>query len=269
MTQQSQQFRLSLEAAEAYEDRLVPALFAEWAPLLVKQAGVTAGSSVLDVATGTGVVARSAADAAGPGGRVVGVDSNEAMLNVARRQRGDIEWRVGDAHALPFPDDTFDAVLCQAALMFFENRVQSLMEMGRTARPAGTVVLQVWGRLAESAGFDAFVEVASRHLGPAAVEVLQGYFVLGDPVELRELVESAGLEVSELVSREGALRYPTIRDFVTTEIDGTHLADHLDPATIERIVSDAEEALETWRTDEGVQLPIEGHILTARPPREG
>lgn len=266
MTQQStQQFRISLEAAETYEDRFVPALFAEWAPHVVKHAGVAAGSSVLDVATGTGIVARSAADAAGPGGRVVGVDHNEAMLEVARRLREDVEWQVGDAHELPFPDDAFDAVLCQSALMFFDNRVRALAEMGRVARPDGTIVVQVWGRLAESAGFNAFVESASARVDPDTVELLKSYFVLGDPAELRGLVESAGLEVTDLVSRQGALRYPTVRDFVMTEIASTHLADHLDPGTADLLVADAERALARWSTDTGVALPIEGHLVIARP----
>jgi ubiquinone/menaquinone biosynthesis C-methylase UbiE len=97
-------FRISLEAAEVYEAKFVPALFAEWAPHLVDAAGVVPGQAVLDVASGTGIVAREAADRMGGSGNVVGLDLNEAMLAVARGLRSDIEWRQGDAAALPFPD---------------------------------------------------------------------------------------------------------------------------------------------------------------------
>src|SRR5215218_11336618 len=114
MTGSTQTFQLSVEAAEVYEARFVPALFAEWAPHLVEAARVAGGQAVLDVACGTGVVARTAADRMGGQGRVVGLDLNEGMLTVAGRLRPDIEWRQGDAADLPFEAGSFDAVLCQA-----------------------------------------------------------------------------------------------------------------------------------------------------------
>ena len=102
MTDSVETFQLSVEAAEEYESRFVPALFAEWAPHLVEAAGVAPGQVVLDVACGTGVVARTAADRMGGQGRVVGLDLNEGMLAVAGRLRPDLEWRKGDAADLPF-----------------------------------------------------------------------------------------------------------------------------------------------------------------------
>jgi len=122
---QTETFQLSAVAAEAYESTFVPALFAEWAPHLCDLAGVRPGQRVLDVACGTGIVARVAADRLAGAGRVVGVDLNEAMLAVARRVRPDVEWRQGDAEALPFPPASFDRVLCQMALMFFPDRARA------------------------------------------------------------------------------------------------------------------------------------------------
>ncbi|HET9309868.1 MAG TPA: methyltransferase domain-containing protein [Actinomycetota bacterium] len=97
-------FQISIERAEAYEAQLVPALFEEWAGRLVVATGVSPGHRVLDVACGTGIVARTAAGPVGGGGNVVGLDLNEEMLTVARRVRPDLEWRQGDAARLPFPD---------------------------------------------------------------------------------------------------------------------------------------------------------------------
>ena len=118
--------------------QFVPTLFAQWAPMVCDAAEITAGQQVLDVACGTGIVARAAADRAGPG-NVIGVDLNDAMLTVARRVRPDITWRQGDASALPFPDGTFDAVVCQMALMFFPDRARALREDGpsRSSRRHG------------------------------------------------------------------------------------------------------------------------------------
>src|SRR5688572_27748780 len=126
-------FQLSVEAAEVYESKFVPAVFAEWAPHLVEAAGVAPGQAVLDVACGTGVVARTAADRMGGKGRVVGLDLNDGMLAVAGRLRPDIEWRQGDAAELPFDAGSFDVVLCQSALMFFPDRARALREMARVA----------------------------------------------------------------------------------------------------------------------------------------
>ena len=119
MTSSVETFSIPLEAAEAYEEFFVPNMFVRWPAHVLDLADVRAGDSVLDVACGTGIVARGAADRVGPSGSVTGVDLNENMLIVARRVRPDLTWQQGDVAALPFPDDRFDAALCQMALMFF------------------------------------------------------------------------------------------------------------------------------------------------------
>ena len=129
----SETFQLELAAAEAYEERFVPAIFAEWAQLLVAEAGVAPAQRILDVACGTGIVARRAAEIVGAPA-VTGVDINDAMLTVAKRVRPDITWLLGDAVALPLPDADFDAVLCQMALMFFPDAVAALREMRQGCR---------------------------------------------------------------------------------------------------------------------------------------
>ena len=106
---------VAVDAAEAYEEAFVPAFFSQWAPVLCDAAGVTAGQSVLDVACGTGIVARTAADLVGPP-NVVGVDINEAMLTVARRVPPDLDWRQGDAGALPHDERPVDGVILVARL---------------------------------------------------------------------------------------------------------------------------------------------------------
>ncbi|MGH9261866.1 MAG: class I SAM-dependent methyltransferase, partial [Acidimicrobiales bacterium] len=139
----TERFQLTKDEAELYESTFVPAIFAEWAPLLVDAVGVEPGDAVLDVATGTGIVARRAADRLAGDGMVVGLDINDAMLGVARRIRPDIGWQCGDAARLPFPDRAFDAVFCQMALMFFPDRTKVLAEMARVSAVGGAVGLVV------------------------------------------------------------------------------------------------------------------------------
>lgn len=259
-------FQIALDAAEAYESKFVPALFAEWAPHLVDAAGVDGGRSVLDVACGTGVVARQAADRMGGHGSVVGLDLNDAMLTVARRLRPDIEWRQGDAADLPFGDAAFDAVLCQSALMFFPDRAQAVREMARVARPGGTVAVQVWGSLQSQPAYGPFVEVAARHAGPEAVNLLGAYWVLGDLDLVSALFEAAGLEVTAMRTRMGTARFGSVDQLVRTEVESTPLADRITAEVYGRILRDAREALGSFRTGEGLDIPIRGHIIAARKP---
>jgi ubiquinone/menaquinone biosynthesis C-methylase UbiE len=98
-----------------------------------------ASEHVLDVACGTGIVARLAWPQVAPSGRVVGLEVNAAMLDVARRvgerEHTPIEWQEGDATSLPIADGTFDIVLCQHGLQYFSERHTALTEMHRVLRP--------------------------------------------------------------------------------------------------------------------------------------
>jgi SAM-dependent methyltransferase len=259
-------YMLSAQAADFYESTFVPALFGAWAQRLVAAAGVTSGHSVLDVACGTGVVARTAAGRTGPRGSVVGLDRNEAMLDVARRLRPDLRWQVGDAGALPFPDGSFDVVLSQAGLMFFDDRVQALREMGRVAGPDGRITVQVPGRLACSPGYLALTETVARHACPDVSELLGGYFSTGEPDLLRALFTSAGLRVDRFDTWTGATRLDSIDTFLTVEL--LPLAGKVEQAVLDRIVADCRTTLIRFVDQTGaIAAPIEVQLITAHPPR--
>jgi SAM-dependent methyltransferase len=134
---------------EGYERFLLHQLFEPWARALVSHAHLQPGWSVLDVASGLGPVAREAAAAVGPAGRVVASDISEPMLALAAARplsagSAPIEFRPGPASAIPAPDGIFDAVLCQHGLQFFADRAAAVREMHRVALPDGVVVLSTW-----------------------------------------------------------------------------------------------------------------------------
>jgi SAM-dependent methyltransferase len=264
MASSVEKFQLSVEAAEAYEAGFVPALFADWAPALVDAAGVQPGQAVLDVACGTGVVAREAADRQRGRGRVVGLDLNEAMLVVARRLRPDIDWLQGDAAALPIPDETFDVVLCQAALMFFPDPALALGEMARVVKPGGTVAVQVWASRESQTGFKPFYEAVARHAGQDAVDLISAYWTLGDLERLTGLLEAAGLGIRSTRTRTGAILAPSIDQYVATEIESTPLVKRISDDVYRRIRADASDALQPLYSETGgFQMPIVGHLVTA------
>jgi ubiquinone/menaquinone biosynthesis C-methylase UbiE len=113
-----------IDAANAYEALFVPALFRQWAPRVADAAAIRDGQRVLDVACGTGILAREAESRVGAEGHVVGLDPNPGMLAVAARLAPDVEWREGVAESLPFAGGSFDAVVSQFGLMFFRDRVR-------------------------------------------------------------------------------------------------------------------------------------------------
>lgn len=261
-------FQLSVEMAEAYESRFVPRLFGGWAERLVEAAGVAVGQRVLDVACGTGAVARAAADRAGTTGSVVGLDLNEGMLAVARRVRPDLEWHQGDAESLPFGDASFDVVLCQAALMFFPDAERALGEMARVATPEGTVAVQVWDRRGDQPAYGPFIEVVGRHAGQEAVNLVSAYFARGDLAELTSLFGLAELDVRVTRTETSVMRFDSVDELVAVEVQSTPLGDRLSGRVIGRIVEDSREALRSFVSSDGrLDVPIAGHLVVADRPR--
>lgn len=264
MSTEPETFQIPLEAAEAYEASFVPAFFAEWAPHLLDVAGVAGGQQILDVACGTGIVARTAADRIDAAG-IVGVDLNEAMLTVARRLRPGLEWHQGDVAQLRFPDDRFDVVLCQMALMFFPDRTRALSEMARVTRPGGVVAISVPASLDEQPLWKPFMDMLAEHAGPEARPLLSTYWSCGDAAWLRGLFEAAGLGGARVTTRTCTARYASADAAVATEVESTPLIDRISAAAYERIKREARTLLRPYESDDGeVRMPIVGHLVSGR-----
>jgi SAM-dependent methyltransferase len=265
MSNQTETFKIPLEAAEAYEERFVPALFAEWAPLLVEAVDVVPGRRVLDVACGTGIVARTVAERHDSDATIVGVDINEAMLTVARRVRPEITWRQGDVGALPFEDESFDVVLCQFALMFFPDREGAVGEMARLTATDGVVGLSVPAALAAQPAYGPLVEMAAVHAGPEAVSLLSTYWSCGELEYLHGLLATAGLTVTDTRTLSSTAHYPSIAAFLATEIEATPLGERLTAEVYDEIRAGAEEVLSGYLTEAGgVDVPLTGHVVVGR-----
>jgi SAM-dependent methyltransferase len=227
MTDQ-QQWHLAGTAPEIYAEHLVPAVFAPWAPVLLDAAAVEIGHTVLDLACGTGVVAAAAAERVGPSGAVTGVDINPGMIAVAARTQG-VRWAQADAAHLPFPDDGFDRVLCQAGLQFVPDRLGALHEMRRVLRPGGRVALLVWRALHHSSGFAALADALQAVVGPEAAAVMRAPFVFGDdPRPLVTLLDSAGFSDVDVQARAGTVRFGSVEAFVRCQRAASPLAAHVD-----------------------------------------
>lgn len=211
--------------AANYERHFVPVIGGPLAERLVAAAAPGPGERVLDVACGTGIVARQAADRVGPSGTVAGADVTAGMLAVARRAAAasghpSIQWYETAAEAMPLPDAAFDVVFCQLALQFFEDKAAALREMHRVLAPGG----RLWANVpAPTAFFEVLDQAVTRHMGARCGAFVRRVFSLHDAAELKGLFVNAGLGEVHVQTDAVPLRLPGARDFVWEYLSSTPL----------------------------------------------
>jgi SAM-dependent methyltransferase len=134
---------------QLYERYLVPLIFEPYAADLATRVASRSPSRVLELAAGTGVVTRRLAATLPPRAAIVATDLNRAMLDQAKAvgTARSVEWRQADAMQLPFPDASFDAVVCQFGAMFFPDKPKAFAEARRVLRDRGTLIFNVWDRI--------------------------------------------------------------------------------------------------------------------------
>jgi ubiquinone/menaquinone biosynthesis C-methylase UbiE len=267
-------WQLTGNAAELYERYLVPAITGVWAADLVARAALRPGGRVLDVACGTGVVARLAAERVGAQGAVVGLDLNTAMLAVARAMPppagAPVAWTEASVLAMPFPGATFNAVLCQLGLQFFPDRPQALREMRRVLIPGGRLLLSVFGPLAHNPAPRVLAEALDRHLGPHAGAIKRAEHDLDDRAELEALVAGAGFAGVAIETTTQQIRFPSPREYVRIQFAATPLATLLQETPSDRqatladaVIAEVSEALRPYISADGLVFPQECHTLSA------
>jgi ubiquinone/menaquinone biosynthesis C-methylase UbiE len=267
-------WQLEGSAAELYQRYLVPAITAVWAADLVERAAPRLGERVLDVACGTGVVARLAARRVVTG-RVVGLDINSAMLAVARslpRVDGQpIEWHEGSALEMPFADESFDLVLCQLGLQFFPDRSAALREMGRVLAPGGRLALSVYSSIEHTPAAYALANALDRHLGPGASVIKRSEHALADAEQLRGLVTGQDFRDVTICTTTQTIRFSSAREYVRLQIAATPMAGLVRgmesaqrEAVVEAITGEVVKAARSEAQKGGLAFPQEAHVLLAR-----
>ncbi len=259
--------------AQTYEDYFVPHQFRPWTDELLERATPQPGERVLDVACGTGIVARMVAQRTNGQARVVGLDLSPAMLEVARsvsaREGVEIAWHEGSASALPFPDGAFDLVLAQQGLQFFPDKAAAMGEMYRVLAPGGRATTSTWTEIANNPFFEVFAGVIQKHLGAPALHIP---FSLGDQTTLRSLFVDAGFDAIEIERVRRTVRYPSPDKFVTLGLAGASAAipalqtmsEAERTALTEAVRTDMAAPLQQYTDGDELVFPMETHIVLAR-----
>jgi ubiquinone/menaquinone biosynthesis C-methylase UbiE len=265
-----QGWQLGGSVPDAYEKYLVPAIFVPWATRLVELAGLSAPGTngeaqlrVLDVACGTGIVARLAAAALGTTGNVTGLDLNAGMLAVAAREAPDITWQVGDAEQLPFEDDFFDFLFCQFSLQFFPDRHRALTGFKRVLRPGGRFLLSLPCDIDYWPGANALAASLQQHVGSEAAAIIRAPFSFGDTEALRAVIVDSGFTAVALEVVDLDLHFPSAEAFVQRQIAASPLAGpigELDEKTRTAVVADAVAGMQSCVTDDGLVLRMRAHV---------
>lgn len=264
-------------AAEVYDSFMVPAMFAPLAERLLDFAVPRPGERVLDLACGTGIVARTLAARRDLDVEITGLDFDPQMLAVAReasKRDGpglEIDWHEGDAGALPFPDASFDLVLCQTAIQFFPDRATAMAEALRVLRPGGRIALNAWYGLDRNPFWDALNRATVEHLGGGMVAQP---FALDDPAELEALLAGAGFEQIEVEPVTIPVRHTDPDQFLTFQIRGSAaVLATLKPLDAENharladaIRADMAATLAAHIVDGRLEIPTHGYMIRGRRP---
>lgn len=258
-----------LEAGRGYEALFVPAVFEIWTKHLIDGAEVEEGSHVLDVACGSGVLSRHALARSGELGRVVGVDPAPGMIAAAKEVEPKIEWFLGSAEALPLDDATFDCVVSQFGMMFFQDRQKAASEMFRVMKPGGRLAIAVWNTIEHNRAYGDIIAVLDEQVSTAAGDALRLPYSLGDSEEVIGVLAQTGFTDINSETRTEQARFPSSRTMVEAELRGwLPLFDiNLNEEKIADVLVKSDDKLAKYADQSGEAVfPTSAHIVTAHKP---
>jgi SAM-dependent methyltransferase len=256
-----------VDAGRGYESFFVPALFAAWTEHLVAGAKIQQGSHVLDVACGTGVLARAALARTGADGRVVGADPAPGMLAAAKEIEPAIDWLLCSAEALDVDDASFDGIVSQFGIMFFQDRQKAADEMYRALKPGGSLAIAVWRSVEHNPAYADVASVLEEHVGTAAADALRLPYSLGDPDEVTAVLEGSGFVEISVDAKTETAKFPSSRRMVEAELRGwLPLFDiFLAEDKINEVLIESDKTLGKYAGPSGEAVfPTSAHIFTAR-----
>ena len=263
-------YQLSDSGPENYERHQVPSVFGPLAEIFLPLVCLQAGERVLDVACGTGIVARLATQQVGAAGQVTGVDLNAGMLKVAQANTptsgAPVDWRQGDAEALPCEDEYYDVVLCQQGLQFVSDKRQALLEMRRVLKPGGRLAICSWSALEHNPWNREIAVALARYVSEEAAARPRAPFALGDETLLRTFIAEAGFRHIDIkthtLSRQMTSPEEAIPGYLASTPNAQLIAALPDDVRA-ALIGEISESLQAYRNPDGLYIPSETYIALA------
>jgi ubiquinone/menaquinone biosynthesis C-methylase UbiE len=254
---------------KVYETYLVPLIFEPYARDIANRLSLLPVSRVLEIACGTGVVTRAMSSALPQSVQIVATDLNQPMLDYASSMpvSRDIEWRKADAMALPFQDETFDAVVCQFGAMFFPDKPKAFSEARRVLKKGGSYIFNVWDRIEENE----FADVVTTSLASLFPEdpprfmprTPHGYH---DVASIQRDLSSGGFTAPQIETMSSRSRAESPRVPAIAYCQGTPLRDEIearDASRLEEATDAATQAIASTFGEGNVDGKIQAHIIVA------
>ncbi len=253
--------------AQQYEQKLVPVIFRPWAERLLRQLEASEGSRLLDLACGTGILARTLAKQR-PDLELYGLDLSEDMLAVARKQSSTVHWLNGHALHLPWPDGFFQRIACQQGLQFVPQRPAVLDEIHRVLQPGGQLVAACWQTVADNGAYAALLAWSRRHDFQGLAEFIEQIFSW--PAErLAPALEDAGFHPVAVQVEKMETRFPSVAYFLDVFSQVPPLQPDWQALTEpqqQALLAELEQDCQPWCTESGLCFPMSSSLIRATRP---
>ena len=257
---------------------IIRQMFAPVTDALVADAQIASRQSVLDVATGPGEPALTIASVVGPQGKIVGVDPIDEMVAAARREANRLELKnvqfdVAFADHLPFPNDTFDAVISRFGVMFFPSPVEGIREMLRVLKSGHKMALAVWPPAERNPFHYLLSRIVDRYVAPAPPEPdARDAFRFAPPGKLLKIVNEAGISApTERLFQFTMRASVSVEDFFALRLEVSEKLREkfsmLSPQQKSELQREALEAIRQYSTGGEIRLPAEVLIVSGAKAR--
>jgi len=226
------------------------------------------GVKLLDIASGPGYVA---AMATRRGALVVGVDFSAAMVEKARQVHPGVEYREGDAEALPFGNGLFDAAVMNYGILHLSYPEKALLEAQRVLRSGGRFAFSVWANPEESIAFEIVLQAVTLY-GEPRIDLPQGppFFLFSDPEECERGLRLAGFEEPKIRKIAQVWRLPAEDGLFNAMKDSTVRTGGLlraqKPTVLEKIRKAIREEVKKFQKEDFVEFPMAALIASAIKP---